>query len=230
MLIRILLLLTVLIILIILGYFVLRRRIKPYHVKTWAAVEFFWYCISFAAVCIGLFEIERLERLDSYTEQEKLLRQDYNNKRNLLHAQTWLLKLDGGLTPSQEEGARWFHKMKALFDEGLYTSRWEDFLIFSRSYILKEKGVYADVTGNASEFGWPRDTKADPDKLFLREEIVWVVDSLKSFQQRKAGLINSKPEENTNYRLRYYLIFFFLAGLSLKMLKIYADYVRISNR
>src|SRR5688572_23616226 len=123
MLLRTLILMGILIVLVALGYRLMRSRIHPYNVKTWTLVEFFWYCISFAAVCIGLVEIERLERLNTYTEQEKMLRVDYNNKRNLLHAQTWILKLDGNMTANEEEGARWFHKMKALFDEGLYTSR-----------------------------------------------------------------------------------------------------------
>src|SRR6478735_11945932 len=123
MLIRFLILFGVLVLLTAVAYRLLRPRIFPFHAKTWSLVEFFWYCISFAAVCIGLVELERLERLNTYTEQEKGLRVDYNNKRNLLHAQTWILKLDKEMTPDEEEGARWFHKMKALYDEGLYTSR-----------------------------------------------------------------------------------------------------------
>jgi len=230
MLLRIFILFCVLVALTFVAFRILRSRIFPYHAKTWSLVEFFWYCISFAAVCIGLVEIERLERLNAYTEQEKTLRLDYNNKRNLLHAQTWILKLDKQMSAEEEEGARWFHKMKALFDEGLYTSRWEDFLLFTRSYVFKEPGTYTDVQSNRLEFGWPKNTTADPANIFLKDEISWVTDSLKNFQRRKTELLNSKPEENTNYKLRYYLLFFFLAGLALKMVKIYADYKKSTNR
>ncbi len=230
MIVRITILFLVLIVLIVIESQILKKKIIPYHALTWALVELFWYLISFSAVCIGLVELERIERLNRYAESEKALYSDYIDKKNLLHAQTWILKLDGKFSKKEEEGVLWFHKMKSLYDEGMYTNHWEDFLLYSRSYLLKEPGVYSDASSNALQFGWPKDPKLKTEEIFLKEEIKWVVDSLKSFHEKKQRLLQLKPEENTNYKIRYYLIFFFLVGLSLKIVKIYADYIRVKNR
>ena len=95
---------------------------------------------------------------------------------------------------------------------------------YSRYYIFKAPGSYADVLGSMSEFNWPERKNTDPSKLFLYEEIRDVVDTLHALKVRKHAMIKSRPEENTNYRIRYLLIGLYLAGLSLKLLKIYADY------
>src|SRR5436190_5814569 len=135
--IKILSLFGVLVILILIESRILRKRIRNYHPLTWGLIELFWYLISFAAVCIGLVELERIEKLNIYKQKEQALNQDYVNKKNLLHAQTWFLKLDKTLSPSEEDGVKWFHKMKGLFEEGIYTTRWEAFLAFTRSHVLK---------------------------------------------------------------------------------------------
>jgi hypothetical protein len=224
MIIKLLILSGILISLVFTGSIVFRKSIVHYNPLTWTVVEFSWYMISFVAVCVGMIELERIEKLNTYKEKEKQLELDYSNKRALLHAQAWLLKIDGKLSKEKQEGTMWFHTMKGLFDEGLYTSRWEAFLQFSRGYLFNEKGIYADPLSNKLQFSWPANTKINPDKIFLREEIRWVVDTLNSFKERKEHLARIRPEENTNYRVRYVLIVLFLVGLSLKILKIYADY------
>ncbi len=230
MIVKILILLSVLIVLVFIESLLLKKQIRTYHFLTWSLVEFFWYMISFAAVCIGLAELERIQQLNVFKEKEKALTEEYYDKKNLLHAQTWLLRIDSTLTSREEDGVKWFHKMKALFDEGLYAPRWEGFLNYSRSFVLKERGVYADVASNSLEYGWPKNLKIKPEELFLREEIIWVIDILKKFKDKKDDLQKIRPEENTNYQIRYFLIFFFLVGLSLKILKIYADYRRTKPR
>jgi hypothetical protein len=50
------------------------------------------------------------------------------------------------------------------------------------------------------------------------------VDTLKVFQKHKNDLILIKPEEITNYLVRYSLIVLFLIGLSLKILRTISDY------
>src|SRR5690606_41660318 len=97
----------------------------------------------------GLIEIERLEKLNIYKEQEKQLLAEYQAKKNLLAAQTFILKLDSTLTRREAAGVKWFHKMKALFEEGINTNRWEGFLFFTRGYVIKEPGCYADLQSNA---------------------------------------------------------------------------------
>lgn len=176
------------------------------------------------AVCVGLVEIQRLEKMNIYQEKERLLMEEYQAKKNLLAAQTFILKLDTLLPPREAAGIKWFHKMKALFDEGLNTNRWEGFLFFTRSYVLKEPGCYADLHSNALDFGWPEDVKLKEEDLFLKDEIRWVTDSLKLFQKRKEELVKIKPQEITNYMMRYSLIGLFLIGLSLKILRTYSDY------
>lgn len=224
MVIKFVILLLVLIALILAGSFVLRKSIANYDPRTWLITELFWLSISFIALCVGLVEIQRLEKMNIYQEKEKRLLQDYQEKKNLLAAQTFLLKLDPKLPKREAAGIKWFHKMKGLFDEGINTNRWEGFLFFSRSYILKEPGCYADLPSNALEYGWPEDLKLKEEDLFLKEEIAWVVDTLKVFQERKNDLILSKPEEITNYLVRYSLIGLFLIGLSLKILRTVSDY------
>ncbi len=214
----------VLLFLILLGSILLRKSIQSYNPKTWFVTEIFWLSISFAAVCAGLVEIERLEKMNIYKEKEKQLLTDYEAKKNLLAAQTFLLKIDSTVAKREAAGIKWFHKMKALFDEGINTNRWEGFLFFTRSYVIKEPGCYADLQSNALEYGWPEDTKMKEEDIFLKEEIVWVVDSLKAFQKRKEDVARSKPEEITNYVVRYSLIALFLLGLSLKVLRTYSDY------
>src|SRR5690606_16327766 len=199
-------------------------------VKTWSLIELFWYLISFAAACIGLIELERIEKLNKYKERERILSQDYHNKRSNLHAQVWILKIDKPMKADEEEGVRWFHKMKRYFDEGVYATRWEEFLSYSKSYIFKEPGAISDNEANAIEFTWPRNATINTDSIFLRDEIRVVVDSLSSFKSRKDQLYAFKPEENTNYKIRYYLMFFFLIVLSLKILKIYADYKKALSK
>jgi len=230
MLLKILILFLVLLLFIFIESRILKKRIIPYHSKTWSLVELFWYLISFAAACIGLIELERIEKLNKYKERERILSQDYHNKRSNLHAQVWILKIDSTMQAGEEDGVRWFHKMKRYFDEGVYSTRWEDFLAYSKSYIFREPGVITDNEANAIEFSWPRNSKTSPDSIFLRDEIKVVVDSLNSFKSRKDQLFTIKPEENTNYKIRYYLIFFFLIGLSLKILKIYADYKKTVSK
>jgi hypothetical protein len=214
----------VLLFLILLGSVVFRKSIDNYNPRTWLITELFWLSISFVAVCVGLVEIQRLEKMNIYKEKEKLLLEDYQTKKNLLAAQTFILKLDPKLPKREAAGVKWFHKMKNLFDEGINTNRWEGFLFFSRSYILKEPGCYADLQSNALEYGWPEDLKLKEEDLFLKEEIKWVVDTLKVFQKRKNDLILIRPEEITNYLVRYSLIVLFLIGLSLKILRTISDY------
>lgn len=221
---KFLILLLILLSLILIGSFIFKKSIRNYNPLTWFITELYWLSISFCAVCIGLIEIERLEKLNAYKEKEKQLLIDYQAKKNLLAAQTYLLKIDPKLPAKQLEGIKWFHKMKSLFEEGIYTHRWEGFLFFTRSYVLKEPGCYADLNSNALEFSWPQDTKLHGDDIFLKEEIRWVTDSLKMFQERKDKIANSKPEEITNYLMRYTLIILFLSGLSLKILRTYSDY------
>lgn len=216
-----------LLVLIAAAAFVLRRQVRVYSALTWGLVELFWYLISFVAVCAGLLEIERIERMDKYSTQERILQEDYEAKKGLLYAQTMLLNSDRKMSVSETEGQRWFHKMRALFEEGLYTNRWEAFIRYSDCYIFRPPGCYTDVRSNAQEFGWPNNTAVKTDGLFLRDEIRWVIDSLKSFEYRKHRHISSRPEESANYQLRYYLLGLYLFGLSLKILKIYADYRRI---
>jgi hypothetical protein len=209
---------------------VLRKQVRVYSALTWGLVELFWYLISFVAVCAGLVEIERIERMDTYSRQERTLEQDYESKKGLLYAQTMLLKSDKKVNASVAEGQRWFHKMKALFEEGLYTNRWEGFVHYSDCYIFRPPGCYTDVKSNALEYGWPKNPSMKTENIFLRDEIRWVVDSLKHFELRKHRHIRARPEETANYQLRYYLVGLYLLGLSLKILKIYADYRRISAR
>jgi hypothetical protein len=206
------------------GSFLLKKSIADYNPQTWLITELFWLSISFVAICIGLVEIQRLEKMNIYQEKEKQVLLEYQEKKNLLAAQTFLLKIDPKLPRREAAGIKWFHKMKALFDEGINTHRWEGFLFFTRSYVLKEPGCYADVQSNALEYGWPEDLKLKEEDLFLKEEIKWIVESLKSFQQRKEELARIKPEEITNYMMRYALIFLFLMGLSLKILRTISDY------
>lgn len=219
-----------LVIMIAVGVRLLRKKIFPYHPLTWSIVEFSWYMISFAAVCIGLIELERIEKLNKYKENEKQLSADYYNKRTLLYAQAWILKIDGARNVGEENGVKWFHKMKGLFEEGMYATRWEGFLNFTKGYVLNEPGFKTDVASKALEYGWPSPHTLKSSDIFLRDEIRWVTDSLYSFKKRKEALEEAKPEENTNYKIRYILIFFFLVGLSLKMIKIYADYKRLQGQ
>lgn len=224
MVIKILALFLILLALIFVGSILLRKSIASYNPRTWLITELFWLSISFIALCAGLIEIQRLEKMNAYQEAEKRLMDDYQNKKNLLSAQTFFLKIDPKLPSGELAGITWFHKMKALFDEGVNTNRWEGFLFFTRSYVLKEPGCNADLQSNALEYGWPEDTKLREENLFLKEQVKWVVDSLKVFEKRKAKLIEMKPQEITNYMVRYSLIGLFLLGLSLKILRTYSDY------
>lgn len=211
--------------LLVLGSIIFRKSILHYNPRTWLITELFWLSISFIAVCVGLVEIQRLEQMNIYQEKEKRLMEDYQEKKNLLSAQTFFLKIDPKLPTREAEGIKWFHKMKGLLDEGMNTNRWEGFLFFTRSYVLKEPGCYADLHSNALEYGWPEDLKLQEEDLFLKDEIKWVSDSLKLFQKRKSELIEIKPKEITNYMVRYTLLVLFLTGLSLKILRTISDYI-----
>jgi hypothetical protein len=227
---KILTLFCILVALIVISALILRGRIRHYHPLTWGSIELFWYLISFMAVCIGLIEIERIEKVNAYREQEKRLIEDYNSKKNLLAAQTWILKLDKKTSKEESDGLLWFHKMKSLFDEGLETTRWEKFVNYTRSYVFKDRGCYADVTTNQQEFAWPAYKKTDPERIFLKNEMRWVVDSLTSLTERKHALSAMRPEDNTNYKIRYVLVMLYLIGLSLKIVKIYADYRKAAGK
>lgn len=207
-----------------LGYFLLRGRMKPYHPLTWALVEGFWYFVSFLALCIGLAELERIEKLDDYKAMERSLDKDYENKRGLLYAQSWILKIDKEFPEHQKEGVMWFHKMRASFEEGMKSPRWKNFLAFSSSYMHHEQR--SDLGSRALEYGWPLHPNKEPDSLYLHEEINWMIDSLNTFSRRMDQVEKSRPEENTNYRIRYFMIVVFLLALAMKFLKIYADYRR----
>ena len=221
---KILLLFSVLVVLIMIGAKVFKRSIQVYNPLTWGLVELGWYMISFVAVCIGLFEIERIANMNAYRQREKLFHEDYQAKRSLLYAQTLLLKTDTSAPASTQESVYWFHKMKTLMDEGWQSNRWESFVQYSRYYIFRAPGSYSDIVGSMSEFNWPARRNLDPQQLFLREEIRTVVDSLHNLKTRKQNVLASRPEENTNYQVRYLLLALDLAGLALKILKIYADY------
>jgi|GEM_PF-2263578 len=209
---------------IFIGYVVFKKSILNYNPHTWLITELFWLSISFIALCVGLVEIQRLEKLNIYQEKEKQLSDDYQNKKNLLSAQTFFLKIDSTASPRELAGIKWFHKMKGLFDEGINTNRWEGFLFFTRSYVLKEPGCHADLQSNALEYGWPENTRMQEEDLFLKDQIKWVVDSLKVLEKRKAELADIKPKEITNYMVRYALIALFLMGLALKILRTISDY------
>lgn len=221
---KILILIAVLAVLILTGAKVFKNNILRYNSLFWAWVEFGWYMISFAAVCIGLIEIERIAGVNDYRNREKAFQLDYQGKQNFLYAQTWLLKSDTTSPPHVQESIYWFHKMKTLLDEGWQSRRWENFVQYSRYYIFREPGTYADVLGSMAEFNWPVNREIKPEELFLRDEIRTVVDTLSAMKLRKQSMLNAKPDENTNYKIRYVLVFVYLAGLSLKLLKIYADY------
>jgi hypothetical protein len=217
-------LVSILVALVLIGARVFRKSIRVYNPLTWGLVELSWYIISFAAVCIGLIEVERIANMNAYRNREKLFQEEYQNKKNVLYAQTWLLKTDTAASPETQESVYWFHKMKTLMDEGWQSSRWEAFVQYSRYYIFKEPNSYADVLGSMSEFNWPLRKNTDPSRLFLYDEIRDVVDTLNALKVRKQNMIASRPEENTNYRIRYLLIGLYLTGLAMKLLKIYADY------
>jgi hypothetical protein len=221
---KILTLVAVLIVLVLAGAKVFKKSIQVYNPLTWGLVELSWYLISFAAVCIGLIEVERITNMNAYRTREKQFQEEYQNKKNVLYAQTWLLKTDTAAPDNTQESVYWFHKMKTLMDEGWQSSRWESFVQYSRYYIFREPGSYADVLGSMSEFNWPKKKDIDPSRLFLHDEIREVVDSLYVLKNRKETMLASRPEENTNYHIRYLLIALYLTGLSLKLLKIYADY------
>jgi hypothetical protein len=155
---------------------------------------------------------------------EKALTADYYNKKNLLHAQTWLLKLDNTGDQRERDGMLWFHKMRSYFDEGINSQRWEGFLRFSKNYIKEDR--VNDVTSHALEYGWPVSASPNGKDIFLKDEITWMIDSLNSFREKRNFVQDQRPPENTNYKIRYYLILFFLVALALKFLKIYADYRR----
>lgn len=225
---KILTLIAVLLVLMFIGAKVFKKSIRVYNPRTWGLVELAWYLISFVAVCAGLVEIERIENLNEYAEREKTLQEDFQGKKNFLYAQTWLLRSDTSAPLSTQESVHWFHKMKTLLDEGWRSNRWEGFVQYSRYYIFREPGSYADVLGSMSEYNWPADKRTNPDQLFLRDEIHAVVDSLQNLRLRKQNVLRSRPEENTNYHLRYFLVLLYLTGLAFKLIKIYADYRRIS--
>lgn len=227
---KLILLFIFLLVLLVIGSILLRKSISNYNPRTWLITELIWLGISFIAVCVGLVEIQRLEQMNIYQEAEKRIMEDYQEKKNLLSAQTFFLKIDPKLPSREAEGIKWFHKMKGLFDEGMNTNRWEGFLFFTRSYVLKEPGCYADLHSNALEYGWPEDLKLQEKDLFLKDEIKWVTDSLKIFQKRKTDLIKMKPKEITNYLVRYSLIVLFLAGLSLKILRTISDYIHKTKK
>jgi hypothetical protein len=217
--------------LVLLSRWMLRNQIIHYNAVVWGLVEFFWYMISFVAVCIGLIEIDRIERLNQYAEKEKMLADQYENVKGLIYAQTRLLAKDNNSDKHKREGEAWFIKMHALLEDGLYARRWETFLKYTRSYVFRQHGVYADPRVNQQEFNWPSDLNMDPSKIYLRDEISWMVENIKDLQKQKDKVLSSKPSENTNYIVRYVLICLYLLGLSLKILKIYADYRRIrANR
>lgn len=224
MVIKFLVLFLILILLVFIGSLLLKKSIATYNPRTWLITELIWLSVSFMAVCAGLIEIQRLEKMNFYQEKERALMEDYEAKKNLLAAQTFLLKLDTKLSEDELAGVKWFHKMKGFFDEGVNTNRWEGFLFFTRSYVVKEPGCNADLQSNALEYGWPDNTRLKEEKLFLKEEIVWVTDSLKSFEKRKAELAKIKPKEITNYIMRYSLVGLFLMALSLKILRTVSDY------
>jgi hypothetical protein len=213
--------------LVLLGRWILRRQVTSYNALTWSLVEFFWYMISFIAVCIGLVEIDRIERLNQFAQKEKQLTDQYQNVKGLIYAQTRLLSKDKSNDKGKREGEAWFLKMHSLLEDGLYAHRWETFLKYTRSYVFKEPGFYADPRVNQQEFNWPSDPALNTEKLYLRDEISWMVDNIKELQKQKDRVLSSKPSENTNYIVRYVLICLYLLGLSLKILKIYADYRRI---
>jgi hypothetical protein len=221
---KILLLFLILVLLVTAGNLILKKQIREYNPFAWSLVELFWYMISFAAVCLGLIEIDRIERLNNYQEKEQKLIEEYRGARGLLYAQTRLLTLEDKISKEQKEGVDWFFKMYALLEEGLYAQRWESFLKYTRSWLLKEPGIYADPRTSAMEFNWPSGRQVDPDKMYLKEEIRWVVENLKKLQEMKSKVGAMKPVENTNYIVRYVLIILYLLGLSLKLLKIRADY------
>jgi hypothetical protein len=216
--------------LVVCGRWLFRKHIFRYNALTWSLVEFFWYMISFVAVCIGLVEIDRIERLNQYSEKEKQLTEEYQNMKGLIYAQTRLLSKDEHDKKKKLDGETWFLKMHSLLEEGLYARRWENFLKYTRSYVFKEPGCYVDPRVQSQEFNWPSSLKIDPDNLYLKDEIGWMVENLKELQKNKEKVITSKPSENTNYLVRYVLIGLYLIGLSLKILKIYADYLRIRIR
>jgi hypothetical protein len=222
--IRIILLFLALVTLVLLGRRILRKHIIQYNPLTWSLVEFFWYMISFVAVCIGLVEIDRIERLNLYNEKEKQLTEEFQNVKGVLYAQTRLLSKDNLVDKKQREGVTWFLKMHGFMEEGLHTRRWEAFLKYTRSFVFQEPGVFVDARLNAQEFNWPVEPGFDPFSIYLRDEIEWMVDNLKELQKEKEKVLSMKPRENTNYIVRYILIFLYLIGLSLKILKIYADY------
>ncbi len=224
--IKIAFLIVILLLFILAGSVLLKKSIRQYNSFTWSLVELFWYLISFLAVCLGLVEIQRIEQTNAYRAEERRLNNAYEETRNLLYAQTRLLKNDTSLQAGRQEGIRWFKRMKSLLDEGLHTRRWEGFLLFSRSYIFKDPGCYADPETNMIEFNWPSHLLSKPSDIYLREEIRWVIDGLVNLQRQKSELQAKIPQENTNYTARYIIIFFYLVGLSLKILKIAADYKR----
>src|SRR5438046_10594591 len=99
----------ILVALIIGDVYIFRKRIRNYHPLTWSLVELFWYLISFVAVCVGLVEIDRIEKVNAFRNNERALQEDYQNKKNNLYAQTILLKQEKKMTSSKSEGIRWFH-------------------------------------------------------------------------------------------------------------------------
>src|ERR1044072_2680617 len=107
MLFKFLLLLFTLLALIFLGSIVFRKSIASYNPRTWLVTELFWLSISFIALCVGLVEIQRLEKMNIYQEKEKQLIHEYHEKQNLLAAQTFFLKLDPKLPARELAGIRW---------------------------------------------------------------------------------------------------------------------------
>src|SRR4051812_24808442 len=113
-LIKISVLIALLAIFVFIGSKILKKSHENYNPLVWGVIEFCWYMTSFVAVCVGLVELDRIEKMDNFKENEKRLILDYNNNKNLLYAQAWLLKFDSTTSGNKAEGIKWFHKMKAL--------------------------------------------------------------------------------------------------------------------
>lgn len=217
-----------LIALIFLFKYLFRKKIKNYDHKFWSIIEAFWLFTTFIGVSIGLYDFERVGNQFDYQNKEANIAGEYHDLKNVIDGQLLTLLVDSNTSHFRKESINWFYTAKSLLDDGYKSMKWRGFLYYTRAYVFEEKGYINLNQEKALLYHWPTDLQLNAKKLELRNEIKMVTDKLINLEESLLQYEKIEPDKEPLYFTRYAFIILLTTALSLKILKVYADYARSS--
>ena len=204
--------------------YILRTSIQNYNLKLWSVVEVIWLLNALVGVLLGINEINRIKTQNEFINKEQKVKICYYEARMAIYGRSSFLRLENAVTSEAKENIRWLFKMRDYIDYGYSDIHWQNFLYYTKGYVFKYPGYLYFLDEDVPKYNWPVDKNIDPKNLPYLEDISYVVEKLDTLKEAIGELNKNVPAKRPDMLFRILWPFVFLLTLTLKLLKIEADY------